>query len=172
MSQLALNVAINNAAKEYAIKKPKQAPKPQEEAIKLSEGLRESGFEWSRSEKSEFSLTSKITDAKTLLTTSTSDTSATAARSGMFTQEMLEDLKNKFKKMFISSYSNIFSHNRLLAKVSEWLVGNVMERLNLMGISPQELDELKSQIRSDLVCQNRGAMEQVVYDETMLEIVG
>lgn len=174
MSNLALNVAIGNAAKEYAIKKPQQqAQKPQEEAVKLSQGLRESGIEWTRSDRSEMDISHRIDDAKALLTTSTTDASAKAAtRSGMTSQEMLEELKNRFKKTFISAYSNIFSHNRLLAKVAEWMVGNVMERLALMGISPEELEQIKSQVRNELVAQNQSALEQVVYDETMLEIVG
>ena len=173
MSQLALNIGINNSAKEYAIKKPQQqAQKPQQEAIKLAQGMRESGFQWVSNDKSELSLMNRITDAEALLSTSTVDTSAKVARSGVFSQEMLEDLKNKFKKLFISAYSNAFSHNRLMAKVSEWMVGNVMERLALMGISAEELDQLKGEIRADLICQNHTSMEQVVYDETMLEVIG
>jgi hypothetical protein len=172
MSQLALNVAVSNSAKEYAVKKPQQPPKPQEEAVKISQGLRESGVEWFENQKSELNLINRLSDSKTLLTTSTTDTSAKVARSGMFSQEMLQDLKNKFKKLFVSAYSNIFSHNRLLAKVSEWMVGNVMERLALMGISPEELEYIKGQVRSELICKNKIAMDQVIYDETMLEIVG
>jgi hypothetical protein len=170
MSELALNVAISNAAKEYAVKKP-QAPKPQEEAVTLSQGLRESGFEWVENDKSELNLSNQLSESDFLLSTSTTDTSARTARSTNVPQEMLEGLKNKFKKLFVSAYSNVFSHNRLLAKVSEWMVGNVMERLALMGISPQELENLKGQVREDLVCQNRVALSQIVYDETMLEIV-
>lgn len=174
MSNLSLNVGINNAAKEYAIRKPGQMPheKPQQEAVKLSEGMRESGFEWVRSDKNEMSLTSRIDDAKMLLTTSATDTSARVARSGDVSQELVQELKNRFKKSFVSAYSNVFSHNRLLAKVSEWMVGNVMEKLALMGMSPAELEGLKDQVRTELISQNRSAMEQVVYDETMLEIVG
>lgn len=174
MSQLALNIGINNAAKEYAVRKPQpqQAEKPQQEAVKLAEGMRESGFQWVSNDKSELSLMNRITDAEALLSTSTADTSAKVARSGNFSQEMLQELKNKFKKMFVSAYSNVFSHNRLMAKVSEWMVGNVMERLALMGISAEELEQLKSEVRTDLICQNHASMEQVVYDETMLEIIG
>ncbi|MBN2058438.1 MAG: hypothetical protein JW782_06565 [Candidatus Saganbacteria bacterium] len=173
MTNLSLNVGVNNSAKEYAVRQAQQhQPKPQQEAVKLSEGMRESGFEWVRSDKNEMSLASRVDDAKMLLTTSATDTSAKVARSGNASQELLSELKNRFKKTFVSAYSNVFSHNRLLAKVSEWLVGNVMEKLALMGISPQELEALKGQVRTDLICQNRTAMEQVVYDETMLEIVG
>ncbi|MDD5382128.1 MAG: hypothetical protein PHH60_00510 [Candidatus Margulisbacteria bacterium] len=172
MSELSLNIGISTGAKEHAIKKPVLAPKPQEEAFVVSHGVRESGFEWVENEKSEVSLMNEISDTELMFTTSTTDTGAKVARSGVFSQEMLQDMKNRFKKLFVSAYSNAFSHNRLLAKVAEWMVGNVMERLALMGISIAELDELKSQVRADLISQNKVAMGQVVYDETMLEIVG
>ena len=172
MSQLALNVNINNAAKEYAVRQTQQqTQKPQEEGVKLAQGMRESGFQWVSNDKSELSLTDRISGAEALLTTSTSDTSAKMSRSGSLVQDVATDLKRKFKKMFVSSYSNVFSHNRLMAKVSEWMVGNVMERLSLMGITPGELDSLKGEVRSDLIAQNHTAMEQVCYDKTMLEII-
>src|SRR3989339_253634 len=170
MADLALSVAISNAPKEYAIKKPAQPQKPQEEAIAVSQGLRESGIEWLK-EASDLKLSNRISEQEYLLSTSTTDTSVKFVRSGSFSQEMLQELKSKFKKMFVAAYSNVFSHNRLLAKVSEWMVGNVMERLALMGISQEELDEVRGQVRGELISQNKVALEQIVYDETMLEIV-
>lgn len=170
MSDLSLSAGIANSGKEYAVKKP-VAPKPQEESVLASQGMRESGIEWSKNEKSEFSLMNQLTESDLMLATSTTDTSARVARSGLFSQEMLTELRNKFKKAFVSAYGNVYSHNRLLAKVAEWMVGNVMERLTLMGISSEELDALKAQVRADLIGQNRHALAQVIYDETMLEIL-
>lgn len=172
MSELALNVGVSNAAKEYAIRKPVQeAPKPQEESVVLSQGLRESGVEWFENDKSELGLLNQISESDLLLTTSTTETAVKVSRSGIISSEMLQELKQRFKKLFVSAYGNIFSHNRLLAKISEWMVGTVMERLALLGISMQELEEIKSNVRMELIEKNQTAMAQVVYDETMLEIV-
>lgn len=172
MSDISLNVGISNGGKEYAACKAQAPRQPQEESVALSQGLRESGFEWSDNGKSEFSLTSQVADAEMLLTSSATDTSARLIRASTLPQELAQELHSKFKKLFVSSYANVFSHNRLLAKVSEWMVGNVMERLALTGMSPAELEELKGQVRSDLISQNQVGLQQVVYDETMLEIVG
>ncbi|MFA5114226.1 MAG: hypothetical protein WC529_08030 [Candidatus Margulisiibacteriota bacterium] len=171
MSELALNIGIANSGKEYAVRKPQSGPKPQEEGTLASQAARESGMEWLENEKGEVRLSRQVNESEALLTTSTTNTAARVARSAVTSQELIGELRNKFKKAFVTAYSNVFSHNRLLAKVSEWLVGNVMERLALMGISIAELEELKSQVRSDLVDQNHTAMAQVVYDETMLEIL-
>lgn len=171
MSELALNVGVANSGKEYAIRKPQQAPQQQEQAVLAGQGMRESGVEWQETKNSEFSLMRDALESQAMLMTSTTDTSAKFARSGMFSQEMLADLKNKFKKAFVAAYGNIFSHNRLLAKVSEWLVGNVMERLALMGIALEELAEIKSSVREEIKCRNRTAMAQVIYDETLHEVL-
>jgi hypothetical protein len=173
MSELALNIGISNGAKEYAIRKPQVAPNPQEEAlIAGKQGVRESGFEWNDNGRAEYTIASKIDDAEMLLTSSATDVTARVIQSGTISAELSQELHGKFKKLFVSAYANVFSHNRLLAKVSEWMVGNVMERLALVGMSPAELEALKSQVRADLIAQNRVALQQVVYDETMLEIVG
>lgn len=172
MSELALNIGLSNGAKEYAIRKPQMAPNPQEESLVANQGVRESGFEWNDSGRAEYTLTSKVTDAEMLLTSSATDVAARVIHSGTLSQELGQELFNKFKKMFVSNYANMFSHNRLLAKVSEWMVGNIMERLALTGMSPAELDALKTQVRTELIGQNQVALQQVVYDETMLEIVG
>ncbi len=172
MSELALNVSVANTGKEYAIRKPAQeAAKPQEEAVALSQGLRESGIEWLQTKDSELVLSNRISESDLLLSTTTTDTATKALTTGITSQEMLQELKQRFKKLFISSYNNIFSHNRLLAKISEWMVGNVMERLALLGMSMEELDTLKHNVRMELVQKNQTAMAQVVYDETILEIV-
>ncbi|MBI5399357.1 hypothetical protein HZB07_01890 [Candidatus Saganbacteria bacterium] len=172
MSNLSLNVGISNAPKEYAARKAQTAPPPQQEALRLTQALRESGFEWQTTDNADHTLKANISDFESLLTSTATDTSARVSRSGLFSQEMLVDLKSRFQKMFVSSYGNVFSHNRLLAKVAEWMVGNVMEQLALMGMSLEELNELKTQVRADLIDQNRSSMEQVIYDETMLEIIG
>lgn len=168
---MALSTAIANGSKEYAIKKPTDALKPQEEAATLSQGLRESGVEWFLNEDSGLGLSNRISDNDFLMTSSTTDIAVRIAKSGVFSKEMFIDLKKKFKGLFVSAYSNIFSHNRLLSKISEWMVGNVIERLVLLGISPQELGDIKTNIRTELIAKNQTAMSQVFYDETMLEIV-
>jgi len=86
--------------------------------------------------------------------------------------DLRKNLKEKFLGTFERTYADCFSHNRLVAKVAEWMVGNVMERLALLGMGPQEIGEMKDRVRSNLIEQNQGAIEQVVYDEGMLEIVG
>jgi hypothetical protein len=174
MSNLSLNVGVSNMPKEYATRSSQAAPPPQQEATRLAQALRESGFQWQETSNTDHSLsTNNISDLEAmLLTSTTTDVGTKAANSGVVSQELLVDLKSKFRKMFISSYGNIFSHNRLLAKVAEWMVGNVMEHLALMGMSLEELEGLKAQVRTDLIHQNKSAMEQVIYDETMLEIIG
>ena len=173
MSNLSLNVGINNTAKEYAVRKPQAATQTPQESTALAQALRESGFQWQQLDNSDHTLsTNNISDLDSLLTSTSTDTATRVVNSGATSQEMLVDLKNRFQKMFVSSYGNVFSHNRLLAKVAEWMVGNVMEHLALMGMSLDELNELKSQVRNDLVRQNHAALEQVIYDETMLEIIG
>jgi len=160
-------------AKEYAVKKtqPNQ-PKPAEESQLISQGARESGVEWGQADGSELNLMDRVSDSDFLLTTSTTDTSARVASSEPTSSGLVQDLRSKFKKMFAPAYANVFSHNQLLAKVAKWLVGNVMERLALVGMPIAELESLKDQVRSDLVAQNQAGLSQVVYDETMLEIVG
>lgn len=160
-------------AKEYAIKKP-QLPNPNEDGAKISQAasqdVRESGLNWLQDDKAEISLSGDISDESSLLSTSTTLNAPSLDSVG--SPKLLDGLKNKFRDIFVSSYSNIFSHNRLLSKVSEWMVGNVMEHLALMGMSPQELEGLKGQVRSDLISQNQNALHQVIYDETMHEVVG
>ena len=106
-----------------------------------------------------------------LLTTSSTGTSAKALKSGSAVDGLKENLKEKFLNIYKSAYGNTKSHNRLLANVAQWMVGNVMERLALMGISHEELEDIKSNVRHELVDKNHTAMEQVVYDETMMEVL-
>lgn len=169
--QFALNVGVSNSGKEYAIKKPQITPKAQEEAVAVSQGARESGVEWIEDKNSDLSLSNRIDESDLLLTTSTTAASIKVASSAKPSQGFIQELKDKFKKLLVSAYGNMFSHNRLLAKVSEWMAGTATAQLALMGISTQELEDIKSGVRLELIDNNHVAMEQVVYDETMLEIL-
>jgi hypothetical protein len=85
--------------------------------------------------------------------------------------DIRQSLQNKFMEVLEQTYANSFHHNRLVAKVAEWSMANVIGKLALMGLSPKELEKVKKKIRKRLIEQNRHSLFQVVYDETMLEVV-
>jgi|GEM_PF-1726429 len=177
MSQgLDLNTSI---AKEHAVlPKPVGRPNPQVEAAstqsqKLGE-VRDSGVQWERvegrnDEKDEPRISSGQEDQVVLSTSTVITPNAVSAPTQV--SNLRESLKQKFVQLFEQSYANIFHHNRLVAKVAEWTVGNILERLALLGMSPQELAEIRDRVRENLIAQNYAALRQVAYDETMLEIV-
>jgi hypothetical protein len=172
MNDFSLNTGIANSGKEYAVRTPAVGQRaPQEESFVATQGARESGMEWLTNGKGESKLSRQIDESMMLLSSSTTSTADRVVRNNVTSQELIGEMRNRFKKAYVAAYGNVFSHNRLLAKVSEWLVGNVMDQLSNFGIEADELAGLRSQVRSDLIGQNHNAMAQVVYDETMLEIL-
>jgi hypothetical protein len=172
MSEFAINVGISNTPKEHAVKKPETNQNPAAEAKVIEkEASRESSLQWQKVESKNKKGTELELSTDTVKINFTTVTAPHAVKAAAPALDLRKNLKDKFTGMLEKSYANIFHHNRLVAKVAEWMVGNIMERLALLGMDPTELASLKDRVREDLVLQNKVAFSQVVYDEAMLEIV-
>lgn len=101
----------------------------------------------------------------------TTVTTAKAVKAPSELMDIRNTLQQKFIELLESTYANCFHHNRLVAKVAEWTMGSIMSRLALLGMSVKELEKIKKRIRKRLIEENYTALCQVIYDETMLEIV-
>lgn len=156
-------IALNRAA---AAKQ-----QPQDNIITRQEEERDSGLQWQEIQNKgtgEFSLASGPSAAAVVTTVAAPETIKAAPSAQL---SVRANLKEKFTGLLEQNYAGCFSHNRLVAKVSEWVVGNVMERLAMLGMSAQELAEIRGRVRENVIEQNGTALAQVVYDETMMEIV-
>ena len=173
MTNLSLNMGFS-PAKEYAI--GDKLPDAQQQQKKVEQevvhhGARQSGVEWLTTSSDEVKLSQEVTDSTLLLATSSTETSAKALKSSSSLGGLKENLKQKFKNLFVSSYSNSFSHNLLLSKVAEWSLGYQMEMLEGLGLSREELEDIKSNVRFELIEKNHVAMEQLNYDDFMLRML-
>ncbi|MCU0641615.1 MAG: hypothetical protein MUC35_05950 [Candidatus Margulisbacteria bacterium] len=175
MSELALTSGFSGA-KEYALqaKLALGQQKPQEQQSltdKSAAATRESQLKWVEDNSgADFkAVVPGLDDSTSLLASATTTVGGKLDSAKPAT--MREELVNRFKKAYVGAYGNMFSHNRLLARVSEWLVGNVMDQLAHFGVSAEELSDLRSQVRADQIDQNHTAMRQTIYDETMHEIL-
>ena len=83
-----------------------------------------------------------------------------------------EQAQERFTKLFETAYAGSFSHNRLLGKLSELKAGVAMKMLSLLGVSSIGIDTMRGEIRHQLIEQNKTNMAQVIYDKTLLEIIG
>lgn len=160
--------------KMYALaKKPAQRANPEaEKEVARQAADRDAFLQWDKVEnkgktEGEFKLSftpTKETSATTVLTPE-------AVKATSSTLDLRQNLENKFLELLEQNYANCFHHNRLVAKVAEWSMGNIMSRLALLGMSARELAKAKKRIRKRLIEENETSMNQVAYDETMLEIV-
>jgi len=172
MSEFTINAGISNTHKEHGLKKPEINQNPAAEAKVIEkEASRESSLQWQKVESKDKKGTDLQLAVDTVKISSTTVTAPQAVKAAAPALDLRKNLKDKFTGMLEKTYANIFHHNRLVAKVAEWMVGNIMERLALLGMDPTELASLKDKVREDLVFQNKVAFSQVVYDEAMLEIV-
>jgi hypothetical protein len=176
MSDFALQTGVSNTPKEHAVRKPQTAPNPGAEQEVVSKGLRsEAGKQWEKVEtkgKKEAELRLALDTVEIGHTTVVAPETVKAAPQVSELKKGLDGLKNKFTDMLEQTYANCFHHNRLIASVAEWSVGNIFERLALLGMSPQELSGIKDSVRENLIVQNRVALDQVFYDETQVEVLG
>lgn len=174
MSQdLSLNMGFAQD-KFYAVAKnmaAAAAQSGQEQTIKPEE-TRETSLRWEKvtskgksegDQKLTFSLSSEL-GSTTVLTPD-------AVKAPASPLGIRQHLQDKFVELLEQTYANCFHHNRLVAKVAEWTLGNILGRLALLGMPPEKLEKIKKRIRGRLIEQNRTALFQVVYDETMMEIV-
>lgn len=173
MGDFALNVAISDTPKEYAVRKPSPGSDSAAgaEVVKQEEVSRESALRWEKTESKGKGEKENLRLSVDTVKIGPTTVAAPEVVKAPPVVDIRRNLKEKFIKLFEKTYANCFSHNRLLAKVAEWMVGNILERLALLGMSPQELAEIKDRVRDDLILQNRVALSQVIYDESMLEIV-
>lgn len=175
---MSISAGISNAPKEHAVRKPQQQvnnPAADQEVVS-KQVRRDSGQQWVEVENkgkkgTDFRLgvdTAEISHTTVVITPEAikAPSQVSEAKKG------LDNLKNKFTGMLEQTYANCFHHNRLISKVAEWSVGNIFERLALLGMSPQELSGIKEGVRQNLIVQNRVALDQVLYDETQVEILG
>ncbi len=167
-NQLALNTGFAQE-KMYALAKRAAAPQAQpEEAVERSNDLKWTKAEGGASSEGEYNLSFSSTSELH----STTVVTPNAVKFSGQTFGLKQGLQQKFTELLEQTYANSFHYNRLVAKVAEWTMGNIMGRLALLGMSTKELAKIKRRIRKKLIEQNDAALRQVVYDETMLEIVG
>jgi hypothetical protein len=171
-NQLALNTGFAQE-KMYALAKRPLAPQGQQvennQTIKQNVE-REGNLKWVTAEGSGESET--LTFAPTSELRSSTVLTPQAVKSASQVFDLKQGLQEKFIELLEQTYANSFHYNRLVAKVAEWTMGNIMGRLALMGMSTKELAKIKRRIRKKMIEQNATALQQVMYDETMLEIVG
>lgn len=167
--------SLNMSTKEHALL-PKQIARqnPQAEAkvIEQQAPREMSALRWERvdnkgNKETEFQLQFQGMDEIGFTTVTT----AKAVKAPSEVMDIRNTLQQKFVELLESTYASCFHHNRLVAKVAEWTMGNIMSRLALLGMSVRELERIKRKIRKRLIEENHTAFCQVVYDETMLEIV-
>lgn len=133
---------------------------------------RESTHQWGKvEEKGKKDVDYKVLFSATMETSTTTVLTPESVKALKAAQGFKQQLQQKFTGLFEQAYANCFHHNRLVAKVAEFTVGNVLSRLAMTGMSSTELAQMKQDIRVKLIDQNTTAFQQVVYDETMLEIV-
>lgn len=167
-NQLALNTGFAQE-KMYALAKRPPAPQNQpEENVEREDSLKWTKAEGSGESDADFNLAFSSTSE---LRSSTVVTPQAIKFSGQVF-DLKQSLQQKFVELLEQTYANSFHYNRLVSKVAEWTMGNIMGRLALMGMSTKELARIKRRIRRKLIEQNEAALQQVMYDETMLEIVG
>jgi len=168
-NQLALNTGFAQE-KMYALAKRPSAPQQTEteEAVERQDNLKWTKAEGSGGSEADFNLSFSSTSE---LRSTTVVTPQAVKFSGQ-AFSLKQGLEQKFTELLEQTYANSFHHNRLVSKVAEWTMGNIVGRLALMGMSVKELAKIKRRIRKKLIEQNDAALRQVIYDETMLEIVG
>ena len=134
---------------------------------------REAALQWQKvlnQSKSEVDLQLVFSPSSEI--SSTTVVTPDAVKAPSQTLDIRDKLQQKFVELLEQTYAGSFHHNRLVAKVAEWTMGNIIGRLALLGMSIRELERIKKRIRQRLIAENDTAFCQVVYDETMLEIVG
>lgn len=94
-----------------------------------------------------------------------------AVRSPSAATSLRQQMRDRFVGLYEQTYSNCFHHNRLVARVAEFTVGNILSQLARVGMSTQELGEIRERVRGELIGQLHTNMEQVAYDSAMMEIV-
>jgi len=178
--QLSLNTGMAQS-KQYMVKKPTMGQDPalaaKQAEAKVAEQpapRQQAGLRWERVESkpgqsTEFQLAFEGLTSEIGFTTVTTP-QAVKAPSDL--QDIRNTMQQKFVELLEQTYANSFHHNRLIAKVAEWTLGNIMDRLARLGMPAKELDKIKRRIRRRLIEENQSALNQVIYDETMLEIVG
>ncbi|MBU1027168.1 MAG: hypothetical protein KKA31_05495 [Candidatus Margulisbacteria bacterium] len=91
-------------------------------------------------------------------------------------KERLDQFKKKLFTKLLETYEeafkNTFNHNRLVANVAKWTIGNVLEKLVSLGMNQRELGEIRSNIRYAMIEETNQKMSQISYDEALFEVVG
>lgn len=169
------NITLNSGMaqeKLYALmKKPTAANNPgvEQQANAVSQEInRASNLRWAevKSEgKTEGDL--KILASKTSSELASSTvTLPDAVKASYSSADLLDTLRKRFVTTYEKACELSFHFNRLTAKVGEFMAGTCAHFL-----SPEEKAKIKERVRQNMISQNRAALSQVIYDETMLEIV-
>ncbi|PIS30440.1 hypothetical protein COT42_03050 [Candidatus Saganbacteria bacterium CG08_land_8_20_14_0_20_45_16] len=85
-------------------------------------------------------------------------------------QTLREGLRQRMASLYEQAYSNCFHHNGLVARVAEWLMGNAVEQLARTGMGQEELAAIRDRVRLQLRAHVQTNLEQVVYDETVMDV--
>lgn len=172
-------LSFNLGPKEHAVAAQKLTPPAPEQAQLAGKAVeakgekveREGGLRWNKEEAVGRQDELTLSFESTAYGPTTVVTPESVAAAGKKEVSRRVDLKGKLANLLGQNYALSFHHNRLVAKVAEWTIGNITERLARLGMSVAEISALKEEIRQDLIRQNRSALAQVVYDEKMLEII-
>ena len=176
---MANELSMSLGPKEHALLAKKIGRNPAAEAetavATSRDEMRDSGLQWEKTEgKNGQEGETRLAGGDSVsigATTVTATATPAAIKAATATVDLRQNLINKFIRLYEDTYSNCFSHNRLVAKVAEWTTGNIIGRLALLGTSPQELADIRERVRANLITQNKTALSQVFYDEALLEIV-
>lgn len=80
--------------------------------------------------------------------------------------QQVDQFKQKFQKCFIESKS----HNALIGKFSELKVGIIGAMLSLLGLKPNDIDELKHDALKKAIADNINSFEQNEYNAELITV--
>ncbi|MFH1361975.1 MAG: hypothetical protein ABIH69_04910 [bacterium] len=182
-NDLGLNMSFSlNRENAVRSRQPGREAIPQEQAqaqaMQMQEGQevnRESGLRWniedgSVDEGRRDSLDMELAH-DTVAIGHTTVVTPQAVRSPQAARSVRQQIQERFTNLYEQTYANCFHHNRLVARVAEFTVGNILEQLGRVGMSPEELSGIRDRVRTQLTEQLHTNMEQVAYDSAMMEIV-
>lgn len=87
-------------------------------------------------------------------------------------RQHLTKLKQKFVDLFKESCGKSSHSNRLIAKLAEFTASINAAILMRAGMSPEDIQTLREEVRQESITQNQVSLEQVQYDKSMLKVLG
>jgi hypothetical protein len=165
-------LGFNLGPKEHAIlakRVGRENPQAETEAaaVQRQGEVRDSGVQWEkvshdggREEEVRVARSDSVSFGATTVTTAEAVSAPTAPLS------LRDNLRGRLAASYEKACELSFHFNRLTAKVGEF-----MEQVSAPFLPLEERMAIKERVRHSLIEQNFTAYSQVVYDETMLEIV-